>query len=100
MASFAASAAARERCAPAHQCRLCRRLWWAILVMFSPYTHAQRAGHAYESEYRIVRAILEQPESRMDLGTIKLDIDRMIDPATDETRVLRQLDGMASDVKV
>jgi regulator of sirC expression with transglutaminase-like and TPR domain len=74
-------------------------LSWVILVMFSPATHAQRPGHAYDLEYKVVRAILEQPDSRMDIGMIKLDIDRMIDAATDKTRLLRQLDGMASEVK-
>jgi regulator of sirC expression with transglutaminase-like and TPR domain len=69
-----------------------------ILVSASPGAHAQRATPAYESNLRIVRAILDQPESQMDLASIKLTIDQMIDPATDKAALLRQLDDMAAEI--
>ena len=72
-------------------------LFWMILVLVSPGVHAQRA-HAYDSNFKIVRAMLEQPESQMDLASIKLTIDQMIDPATDKAAVLKQLDEMASEI--
>ena len=78
------------------------RLWflsWALLVLLSPQAHAQRIPHAYDSQYKTIRAILEQPESQMDLGAIKLTIDQMIDPATDKAALLKQLDTMVSEVK-
>lgn len=78
------------------------RLWflsWALLALLPPQAHAQRITHAYDSQYKIIRAILEQPESQMDLGVIKLTIDQMIDPATDKAALLRQLDVMALEIK-
>lgn len=74
-------------------------LFWMILVLVSPGAHAQRATHAYESNIKTVRAILEQPESQMDLASVKLTIDHMIDPATDKAAALKRLDEMASEVK-
>jgi regulator of sirC expression with transglutaminase-like and TPR domain len=73
-------------------------LFWAILVSMSPGVQAQHA-HAYESNFEIVRAMLKQPESQMDLASIKLTIDQMIDPSTDKAALLKQLDDMASDIR-
>lgn len=74
-------------------------LCWMILALVSPGVHAQRAPHTYESNFKTVRAILEQPESQMDLASIKLTIDHMIEPATDKAAALKRLDEMASEVK-
>jgi regulator of sirC expression with transglutaminase-like and TPR domain len=74
-------------------------LWfWMILVLVSPGVHAQRA-HAYDSNFEIVRALLDQPEPQMDLGNIKLTIDQMIDAAIDKAAVLKQLDDMALEIR-
>src|SRR5262249_22114665 len=70
-------------------------LCWMILVLPSAGAHAQRVTHAYASDLKTVRALLEQPESQMDLADIKLTIDQMIDPAIDKAAVLKQLDEMA-----
>lgn len=72
---------------------------WMILALVSPEVQAQRVKPAYESNFKIVRAMLEQPESQMDLASIKLSIDQMIDPATDTVAVLKQIDDMASQIK-
>ncbi|CAM3913526.1 hypothetical protein [Paracidovorax anthurii] len=72
-------------------------LFWMTLVLVSPEAHAQRAN-AYDSNFEIVRAMLEQPESQMDLANIKLTVDKMIDPATHKDAVLKKLDEMAAEV--
>lgn len=74
-------------------------LCWMMLALVSPCAHAQRATPAYESNFRTVRAILEQPESQMDLASIKLTIDQMIDPATEKATLLKQIDDMAAEIK-
>lgn len=73
-------------------------LFW-ILMLVSPLAHAQRVQPAYESNYKAVRALLEQPESQMDLASIKLAIDQMIDPTTDKAAVLKQLDAITSEIR-
>lgn len=70
-----------------------------ILAMMSSGVHAQRAMPAYESNFKTVREILEQPESQMDLASIKLTIDHMIDQATDKAAMRKRLDEMASEIK-
>ena len=74
-------------------------LCWVILVLLPPGAHAQRVTHTYDSSLKIVRALLGQPESQMDLASIKLTIDQMIDPTIDKAAVLKQLDDMASEVR-
>lgn len=49
-------------------------------------------------EARRVDAILRQPENEMDLGRIKLTLDKMIDPTVDIDAGLKQIDGMAAQV--
>jgi|GEM_PF-492818 len=71
----------------------------AILALVSPYVHAQQVTRAYDSNFKIVRAILEQPESQVDLAKVKLTIDHMIDPQTDQAAVLKQIDDMAAEIK-
>lgn len=73
-------------------------LCWLTLVLVSPGAHAQRT-RAYDSNFEIVRAMLEQSESQMDLASIKLTVDKMIDPATDKDAVLKKLDGMAAEIR-
>ncbi|WP_194793008.1 transglutaminase family protein [Caenimonas koreensis] len=74
-------------------------LCWLVLALVSPPIHAQRVKPAYESNIKVVRTLLEQPESQLDLASIKLAIDEMIEPATDKAAVLKQLDGMASEIR-
>lgn len=74
-------------------------LIWTILLLGSPVAHAQRAKPAYDSNFKTVRAMFEQPESQMDLASIKLTIDQMIDPTTDKAAVLKQLDDMAAEAR-
>jgi regulator of sirC expression with transglutaminase-like and TPR domain len=70
-----------------------------FLALVSPWVHAQHFTPAYESNFKAVRAILEQPESDIDLASAKLTIDQMIDPATDKVAMLKQLGEMASEIK-
>jgi len=50
-------------------------------------------------EAKRVDAVLKQPESEMDLGRVKLFIDKMIDPTVDVDAGLKQLDSMAAQVR-
>ncbi|HBG97703.1 MAG TPA: hypothetical protein DDY29_02910 [Rhodobacteraceae bacterium] len=45
-----------------------------------------------------VAALFEAPALARDLGTIKLDIDRMVDPATDSAAALARIDSMAATI--
>jgi regulator of sirC expression with transglutaminase-like and TPR domain len=53
----------------------------------------------YEADYKVVRALLRQPDSQMDLADIKLRVDKLIEPKIDKAAVLAQLDDMASDIR-
>lgn len=50
-------------------------------------------------EAKRLRAILRQPESKMDLGKIKLTIDKMIDPSIDVASGLKQIDGIVAKIQ-
>ncbi|THF61972.1 transglutaminase family protein [Pseudothauera rhizosphaerae] len=50
-------------------------------------------------EAKRVDAILRQPESKMDLGRIKLTIDKMINPTVDVDAGLKQIDAMTAQVR-
>ena len=65
----------------------------------SPGQDAKRDTPAYDLNFETVQALLEQPESRMDLASIKLTIDRMVDPAIDKAAVLKRLDVMTAEIK-
>lgn len=62
-------------------------------------TFAKGSSLAYESNFQTVQAIFKLPEPQMDLASIKLAIDRMIDPAIDQAVVLRQLEALAVAVR-
>ena len=46
-----------------------------------------------------IRAILQQPESEMDLAKIKLTIDKMIDPSINVDVGLRQIDAIVAQIR-
>jgi regulator of sirC expression with transglutaminase-like and TPR domain len=50
-------------------------------------------------EAKRVDTILRQPEGKLDLGRIKLTIDKMIDPTIDVDVGLKQIDDMAAQVR-
>lgn len=50
-------------------------------------------------EAQRVDTILGQPESKLDLGRVKLTIDKMIDPTINVDAGLRQIDDMAAKVR-
>ena len=72
-------------------------LCWMALLLMSPWAQAERVS-AYDSNFRVVHAMLEQPEAQMDLASIKLTIDQMVDAEIDKAAVLKQLDAMVSDI--
>ena len=57
------------------------------------------AASAPEAQFESVRALLDLPETRIDLSKAKLTIDRMIDPRIDVAATLVQLDTMASQIR-
>ena len=50
-------------------------------------------------EAKRIRAILQQPESKMDLGRIKLTIDKMIDPTINIDAGLKQIDRIVAQIQ-
>lgn len=81
--------------------RIPRRLLlmgWMLSALEPPKLQARPLTSPYVDHFKIVSAILVQPESQMDLAEIKLTVDHLIDPTTDKTAVLKQLDQMAGEV--
>jgi regulator of sirC expression with transglutaminase-like and TPR domain len=74
---------------------------WVLLVLLAAsHAHAQRLTPAsYASDLKTVRALLQQPESQMDLGVIKLTVDRMIDPSIDVAATTKQIDDLAAEIR-
>lgn len=67
-----------------------------------PAVHAEMVPGAdinSVQEAKRVDAILRQPESKIDLGRLKLTIDKMIDPTIDVNAGLKQIDDMAAQVR-
>ena len=70
--------------------------WVLLMLLMASHAHAQRLTPAsYDSDLKTVRALLQQPESRMDLGVIKLAVDPMIDPSIDVAATAKQIDQLA-----
>jgi len=74
-------------------------LLWMFPVLASASAHSQHTKPTYDSHFASVRAILEQPDSRLDLARAKLTIDQMIDPAIDQVAVRKQINEMAAEIK-
>ncbi|MCF8149984.1 MAG: transglutaminase-like domain-containing protein [Burkholderiaceae bacterium] len=85
--------------------RILSRLIALLLVLVAhglPAAHAEMVpGADIKSvpEAKRVETILRQSESKMDLGRIKLTIDKMIDPTVDVDAGLKQIDGMTAQVR-
>jgi regulator of sirC expression with transglutaminase-like and TPR domain len=74
--------------------------WVLLMLLMASHAHAQRlTPTSYDSDLKTVRALLQQPESRMDLGLIKLTVDRMIDPSIDAAATAKQIDQLAEEVR-
>jgi len=54
---------------------------------------------AYASNHETIQTCLELPEAQINLANIKLSVDQMIDPSTDQASVLRRLDIMTTEVR-
>lgn len=50
-------------------------------------------------EVERIKALLQQPESKMDLAVVKLTIDKMIDPSIDINANLKKIDGIAAQIQ-
>jgi len=62
-------------------------------------TQAQLTDSSRNPGLQVVGALLDQPESSIDLALAKLRIDRLIDPAIDIDATNARLERMASDVR-
>ena len=70
--------------------------WMAALAcLWVTPVFAQRM----DPDVRVLKAILDKPETEIDLARAKLTIDQFIDPAVDIEGTLAQLDAMAAAVK-
>lgn len=50
-------------------------------------------------EVKRLRAVLQQPESKIDLAKIKMTIDKMIDPTIDVAAGLKQIDSIVAKIR-
>ncbi len=96
--------ASRTKTGPAPFHRFSLKLWlalWAFIALGMSGSPALAATgkQASDANLKAVRAMLEQPDKQMDLGKIKLTIDRMIDPGIDIADGIKQLDAMAAEVR-
>jgi regulator of sirC expression with transglutaminase-like and TPR domain len=71
----------------------------AIAAAAAPAAVPNRLASTHDGDLAIVRGILMQQESEIDLATAKLTIDRLMDPGIDVPSTLRQLDAMATSLK-
>lgn len=62
-------------------------------------SHAQRTSDSAPAQLAVLRAFLDLPESQIDLAKLKVTVDKMIDPSTDERATLKRLDDIASRVR-
>ena len=69
--------------------------WWLNCAN----ARAQPAAPDYHTHYKVVHALLTQPNNRLDLAAIKLAIDALIDPAPDVAALSAQLEAMATEVR-
>lgn len=69
--------------------------WWLTCAS----ARAQPAAPQYQTHYKVVQALLTQPDNRLDLADIKLAIDALIDPGTDVAALSAQLEAMAMEVR-
>ncbi|MBT2336530.1 hypothetical protein J7E49_21785 [Variovorax paradoxus] len=56
-------------------------------------------GLESDAQLNALRAILAQPEAKIDLALVKLTIDHMIDPGIDVDGTLNRLDAMANEIR-
>ena len=81
------------------------RFWfslWMFLALFArdaAFAQAQHPSQALAPKLKILKAILELPDEQIDLASVKLTIDHMIDPTIDVANSLNQLDAMAAAIK-
>lgn len=74
-------------------------LLWMLPALASAGANSQHIKATYDSDFASVRAILEQPDSQLDLASAKLTIDQLIDPVADQAAVLKQINEMAAEIK-
>ncbi len=85
-----------------------QRAIFAFALFFtgmSPFAHAEPKTPQWVldaenfPEAKRLRAMLQQPESKMDFGKIKLTIDNMIDPKLDVATGMKRIDDMAARIR-
>jgi len=70
----------------------------ALALAIGAASQAHAEAKATDVNFEKIKAILEQPEEKIDLARAKLTIDHMIDPTTDQAAVLKQIDVMAAEI--
>lgn len=60
---------------------------------------ANQNNQSPEANLKIIRAILTQADSKIDLAKVKLTIDHMIDPSVDITGSLKKINSMSLDIQ-
>lgn len=71
---------------------------WVVIGVTEPLVSPPT--QAPEEQLKALRALLEWPDSQLDLARIMLTVDRMIDPTVDIDRSLAQLETMANVIKL
>ena len=74
-----------------------KRFWFLTIVVSLVMSVCQ--VHARVSDIELVRKFLNQPDQQIDLGKVKLTIDRMIDSRIEVDNGLKQLDEIVAQVK-
>lgn len=70
-----------------------------LLTLVASVAAADAPAQARNRDLQNVRALLKQPEEKIDLARTKLIIDRMIDPSIDVESNVRRLDAMADTIR-
>lgn len=70
----------------------------SLLLAASAAVAMARTTQRADSTLTPLRALLNAPDDKIDLGVAKLTIDRMIDPKVDEATTLKQVDVLAAGI--
>ena len=70
-----------------------------LLVAASLFCSSSSAAPVADTNIKTIRIILEKPEDQIDLANVKLTIDHMVDPKTDQAAVLNQINYMVAEIK-
>lgn len=72
---------------------------FTFLMLIGAQSSAQQLIQSPEAKLQAIRKILELPEEKIDLASVKVSIDHMIDPSINVENTLKQLEAMTEAIR-